>query len=387
MNTYVSGKSSMSLFRQLNEFPESTLQWLWRHFISLSGVTLLESFPGCYKTSIFCDLAARITTGRPMPLSIDAQPPGSVAILNAEDSRESLMTRLKLAGADITRIAVPDPKAGFRPTFPNCLHDLARLAGDGQLRLIVIDPLASFAAAPITSDVPTRRMMDALTRFSQQFNVAIVCIRHWTKVATPDPTYRGAGSHCITAAARSALIVGKCTSNSQLLVLAQLKNNLAPLATSIEFEAIAHPDGVTINWLGESQLTANELLSAPSQRERPAIEEAKRLLIGLLGEGALSAKLVRTKATDAGISTATLRRAKEELFIASRRRGFGPASVVFWELPPASHPAVAPYWAGEIDHLAKQLFYGNDARGLAISPPSQTQQPKPRDEGDAEAAV
>ena len=326
-----------------------------------------------------------------MPLSANATPIGAAVILNAEDPRESLMARLKLAGADLTRVIVPDSQAAFRPTFPHCLHELARLVGDQQLRLIVVDPLASFATAPITSDAPTRKMMDHLSRFSQQFNVAIICIRHWTKSAAPDPTYRGAGSHSITAAARSELLVGKSPSNPQRLVLAQLKNNLAPLATSIEFEPVSHPDGVTINWIGPSPLTAQDLMNAPSQRERPVIEEAKRYLFGLLGDGPVSAKVVRSKAADAGVSSATLRRAKDELSIASRRRGFGPESIVFWELPPKSHSAIAPYWSNEMDHLAAQLFHGEETTDLTISelpkPESPSKPDKDRDDGDEGAAV
>ena len=65
---------------------------------------------------------------------------------------------------------------------------------------------------------------------------------------------------------------------------------------------------------------------------RGAKEEANTFLLQVLGDGPVAAKEVKRQAEDAGISVASLRRAKSSLRVSVKREGFGPGSVVLWEL-------------------------------------------------------
>jgi DNA repair protein RadA/Sms len=75
--------------------------------------------------------------------------------------------------------------------------------------------------------------MDQLNAFATRLGIAIIAVRHWTKTATSEPIYRGAGNHAITAAALSELVIGEDPADPSQLVLAQLKSNLAPLGKSV----------------------------------------------------------------------------------------------------------------------------------------------------------
>ena len=51
----------------LSDIPERQLHWLWEKRILRGKLTLLDADPGLGKSLITLDLAARITTGQPMP--------------------------------------------------------------------------------------------------------------------------------------------------------------------------------------------------------------------------------------------------------------------------------------------------------------------------------
>ena len=70
--------------------------------------------------------------------------------------------------------------------------------------------------------------------------------------------------------------------------------------------------------------------------ERSPREEAIEFLKSLLVNGSVPATEIHSAARKEGISTATLRRAKAELGVVSRRIGFGKGSIAQWELSPES---------------------------------------------------
>jgi putative DNA primase/helicase len=82
-------------------------------------------------------------------------------------------------------------------------------------------------------------------------------------------------------------------------------------------------------------MTANDALAADAAGDsnRSAIEEAMELLRDLLSEGSVPAKEVKAEANSAGLTWATVRRAKDRLGITSKREGFGDDGVWVWELP------------------------------------------------------
>ena len=77
----------------------------------------------------------------------------------------------------------------------------------------------------------------------------------------------------------------------------------------------------------------------------------------------LPAKAVKQLATDAGVASRTLRRAKALLRVQSKRRGFGPKSRFFWVLP-TNDEVVQRLREHDLQNLADRLFRGpTDADG------------------------
>jgi hypothetical protein len=93
-------------------------------------------------------------------------------------------------------------------------------------------------------------------------------------------------------------------------VIANVRSSLAPLGESIGYEL---REG-RFWWTGRSDVSAEDLLRPyPVEEERNPVEEAQDFLRDILADGEKPAKEVLSEARKAGISEATLKRARTGL--------------------------------------------------------------------------
>jgi hypothetical protein len=167
-------------------------------------------------------------------------------------------------------------------------------------------------------DQSVRRALAALASLAERTGAAIVVIRHLTKSGGNDPIRRGGGSIGIIGAARSGMLLAKDPEDDDLRILSMSKSNLAAPAPSLTFTLEEAENGaVQVAWLGQSELTAAELLGAPSDDQPSAVEEAEEFLRTLLADGPVAQREVQAAAREANISMRTIKRAKEELGVES----------------------------------------------------------------------
>ena len=105
--------------------------------------------------------------------------------------------------------------------------------------------------------------------------------------------------------------------NGQRLI-AHSKSSLAPKGKSLVFDI---RDGELV-WLASSDLSPDDLLSSykpDTQEATSKLDEAKAFLHLLLDEGPKKSKNIKAEATEKGIATKTLERAKNELELKSTR--------------------------------------------------------------------
>jgi len=311
----------------LSSVKPQPVEWLWPDRIPLGELTIFDGDPGTNKSSIALDLAARVSTGREMP---DGTPGmhGGVVLLQAEDSlNKTVPLRAQAAGADLSRMAVVEDV-----TVPDDLSTIRKAVAAVKAKLIIIDPLMCFVTANANKEQAVRRALTPLRNLADRHNIAIAVIRHLNKSGGRNALYRGGGSIGITATVRSEFLVAPSPDDEHLRVLAHVKSNLGPKTTSLLFEPVGTDGGVRIEWRGECDYSAADLLSKPKDA-RPAMDKAVELLVKSLDNGSVEANEVRKVAEEADVSLRTLERAKAELKVISKRQGFGPRSSVFWELP------------------------------------------------------
>jgi putative DNA primase/helicase len=115
--------------------------------------------------------------------------------------------------------------------------------------------------------------------------------------------------------------------NPERRLFLHAKNNAAPppqgLAYRLEQTIVGEPErAIVASRIKWEAITANEALAADSAscRDKPvAREEAKDFLKTLLAKGLRRTNAIKADAEDAGLSWATIRRAKDRLGIKARR--------------------------------------------------------------------
>jgi hypothetical protein len=351
----------------VSEISPRPVAWLWPGHLALGKLAILEGDPGLGKSFLALDLCARLSTGRPWPDGAAAPSPAACLILNGEDdAADTVRPRLAALGADPARVFVIEPGEGDLAS-PLCLPAevgvLDALVDRAQARLVVIDPVMQFLGPAVntTSDRSVRRALAPLAALARRRACTILLIRHLTKVGRGRAVHRGLGSIGLVGACRSAWLVAEEAEGSPRLVLAQVKNNLAPRQPSLAFELV-HPEdgGAALNWLGPVEITADALLAPVRRtgRDPDRSRAAHDFLAGLLADGPLTSQEVWQRAEEEGVSARTIERVKKALKVRSTWVTVDGRAVSYWLLPEQKLPAeVRP--EAEPDDVDRWLEYQN----------------------------
>ena len=344
----------------LSDVESTSVRWLWPGRVPLGKLTVLDGDPGLGKSAITLDLAARVSRGSPMPDHTlgDLDGPRGVVLLSAEDGlADTIRPRLHAAGADLARVVAltavndsPVARGQVRPTdrpsprLPTLgdLFNIRRAAAAIDAALVVVDPIMAQLpkGASARNEAHIRALLARLAGLTQADDLAILVVRHLTKLGRGNPLYRGGGSIGIIGAARSGLLAAKDPADptDARRVLAPTKANLTLVADSLAYHLTSADNGsLRVAWEGPSDHTAATLLDGVADQDRadPAVlTTARNVLRSLLADGPKLASDVQVEARTAGISVRTLRRACQALAIRPRKDGFQGAWI--WELPTPS---------------------------------------------------
>jgi hypothetical protein len=328
------------------------VSWLWHPYIAIGKLTILEGDPGLGKSWLTCAIACAVSHGNGLPKSAQFEA-GNVLMLSAEDGLgDTLRPRLDAVGADVRRI--------FALNEPLTLDETGMLRLEAAIiqhapALVIIDPLFAFTGGKVDIHRANecRAFSAPLAAIAERHGCAMLAVRHLGKSRGGGHALNaGIGSIDITAAARSILLVGRDPDDEQKRAVVQTKNNLAPIGEAVGYKL----EGNRFYWAGVSDLTAGRILAAESDEgERSAITEAVDFLRTALSSGGRESKAISDEARQAGISDATLRRAKARLKVQSKKLGL-PGSHLqkwVWKLPDGEPDQVCAQDAQimESDHL------------------------------------
>ena len=318
-----------------SEVVPERIKWLWDGRIARGKITVLDGDPGLGKTTLALDVASRKSSGRPMPGSEEACEPGGTLIISCEDGvADTVVPRLQAAEADLQRIkilsVIRDADGAERlPVIPADLPVIRDVIAEMRAKLVIIDPLMAYLGDRVNSwsDQSIRRALSPLANLAQESGAAILVVRHLRKSDDGPAIYRGGGSIGIIGQARTGLLVAEDPGNSDNRILAVTKCNVAAKAPSLRFRfSTPGPDQPTllapkIDWLGEVQLSADELVhAAPGRRRHGPSDEATEFLKEVLSDRPMPANWIKKEAKERGIASATLERAKRALGVKSKRR-------------------------------------------------------------------
>ena len=231
--------------------------------------------------------------------------------------------RLLSAGADCSRVMVIDDNDQALTMMDARLEEAIIQT---KARLVVLDPIQGFLGTDVDMHRANeiRPLMKRVAVLAEKYHCAIILIGHMNKNSNGKSSYRGLGSIDFQAAARSVLIVGRIKDEPEIYVVCHVKSSLAPEGKFIAFRL---DKDTGIEWIGEYDISADDLLSGDNRGQK--IHAAKEFLQEFLASGSVAQTKVAEEAEIRGIKKKTLWNAKKELEIDSVKIG----NQWFWMLP------------------------------------------------------
>ena len=288
-----------------SEIEPKEVKWLWYPYIPFGKVTLLQGDPGDGKSKLMLSIAALLSKGEPLPFTETEE-----NLIFIKEGEKSLSF-----GDNRIREAIEMYHA----------------------KLLILDPMSSYIgeSCSMNNANETRAEFNHLIAVAKDTGCAIVIIAHMNKMRDTNPLYRTNGSIDIAGAARSILAITR-TPNKEAPTeryLVQVKSNLAPTGSAILFEVSEKG----VDFISEMEMTAEEAFQSLAPKiGRPNDKEvkAKAFLIEMLKDGEMLSSDCEEKLEAAGFRKSTIKKAKKNAGVISRKKGF----LWYWSLPMGDIP-------------------------------------------------
>ena len=297
------------------DIEQTSVEWLWFHYIPFGKLTIIQGNPGEGKTYFAMMLTAACTNRKLFPNMEDIEP-FNVIYQTAEDGMgDTIKPRLVEAGADLSRVMVIDDSEEVLTLSDDRIEKAVR---QNHVRLVIIDPVQAFIGADVDMNRANevRPVFRKLGMIAEKTSCAIVLIGHLNKSSGTQSTYRGLGSIDIMAAVRSLIFIGKVRKDPTTRVLIHEKSSLAPPGETMAFK-LGDEEG--FRWVGAYEISADELLDGKEGKATETkLERGAKLIQELLvDKNEISIRELDDKAKEQGISGRTMRdvrsRMKNEL--------------------------------------------------------------------------
>ena len=312
---------------RMSDVELTPVDWLWKPYLPFGKLSVLQGNPGEGKTYFAMHLAAACTNGKLLP-NMERMEPFNVIYQTAEDGLgDTVKPRLIEAGADLDRVLVIDD-SDVQLTLSD--ERIEKAIIENKARLVIIDPIQAYLGADVDMNRANevRPIFMRLGQVAQRTGCAILLIGHLNKAAGMQSLQRGLGSIDIAAAVRSVMFIGKLKHDPTMRILTHEKSSLAPPGLSLAFSL---GDEGGFRWVGEYDITADEMLSGIEPQRETKTQQAKDLICTLLagGKQVLSEDIDKA-ALERGIPGRTVRDAKRELgdapkskIVEGRKKVFG----------------------------------------------------------------
>ena len=295
---------------RMSDVELTPVDWLWKPYLPFGKLSVLQGNPGEGKTYFAMHLAAACTNGKLLP-NMERLEPFNVIYQTAEDGLgDTVKPRLIEAGADLDRVLVIDD-SDVQLTLSD--ERIEKAIIENNARLVIIDPIQAYLGADVDMNRANevRPIFMRLGQVAQRTGCAILLIGHLNKAAGMQSLQRGLGSIDIAAAVRSVMFIGKLKHDPTMRILTHEKSSLAPPGVSLAFSL---GDEGGFRWVGEYDITADEMLSGIEPQRETKTQQAKDLICTMLagGKQVLSEDIDKA-ALERGIPGRTVRDAKREL--------------------------------------------------------------------------
>jgi hypothetical protein len=298
------------------------ITWAWKPWLSPGFLTLVVSEPGRGKSILCLRIAACFLRGDPWPDgALYTGEVGAVVWCEAEAAQALNLERAKSWGSPLEKIYTPldDPLADVQLDIPEHQQIVRTMMQRPEVRLLVVDSLRGAHRGDENSST-SMEIVKWLAEVARDTGKPVLLTHHLRKRGLFDiddkvSLDRVRGSSAIIQTARLVWAIDQPDPGSETRRLSIIKNNMA---------RFPEPVGLTIGDLGLSFGDAPE-----KPKEDTPVERAIDLLRVLLDDSPMRQPDIEDEAKGSGISWASMRRAKNQLGVVSKRQPDG----WYWSLP------------------------------------------------------
>lgn len=319
---------------RMSEAEEKEAEWLICDYMPRYQITSLAGDGGSGKTTVWCSIAASISTGRKtfleemIPNGMGTTNPQKVMFFSAEDSFEyTLKRRLRKNGANLDNILSIDiaderfQDIKFNSSYLESLLEAHRPA------LCIFDPIQAFVPPDIRMGDRNamRNCLAPLIGYGEKYGVTFLIIEHANKQSGVWGRKRIADSADIWDISRSVIMAGE-TSERGVRYLSHEKSNYGPTSDSVLYTI----DNEVIQFKGYVNKKDKDFVTETdyNSRQIPQKEEAKDFIMEFLKDGEKEVSELDEMAAAMSISKNALKNAKAELKKEGKTRtwcvGFNP---------------------------------------------------------------
>jgi len=304
------------------EIQKKPAEWLIHGYIPKNNITVLAADGGVGKTSVACEVAAAVSSGRhsifvPDEVKYNTEPeePGIVIFLSGEDTFEhTLRAKLEDCNANLQNILTVSLDNEMFSNVKFGSAEMESIVSDYRPKLLIIDPLQSFLpeGMNVASRLDMRSALHYPVAYGSKYGVTTLILAHTNKKQNVSARDRISDSSDLWDIARSVLMSGSIR-DSETRYLSHEKSNYGDLQDTILYDF----DNGHLKVTGRSDKRDGfyqKLKSSGFTTAAPALSEAESFLIDLLSNGQpMETAYVDARAKDYGISPTALRRAKSSL--------------------------------------------------------------------------
>ncbi len=329
-----------------------TVSWLWPGRFALGKFSLVVGNPDQGKSTLLCDLAARVSSGGRWP---DGERCRKRAVLIAcaeDDFDDTVVPRLVAAGADLAFcFEIGREAADIGALCREIDHRATALRDKGVVvSTALVDPLSSFLGAKVDAhnEAAVRVALRPLKEVLSKHRIAGIALRHLRKAGSGPAQDQISGSLAFVAAARAVYLIAADRDDEGKRIFVHVKNNLARPAPGLAFRIVgaevkvrtSHGAADTtevarIEWLADAVTTTAEeaIGGGEAKAKQPKLDEAAEWLREILAYGPMSSAKVETAARAAGYSIWTVRKAAKAAGVRIAKGGYRGGWT--WSMPQA----------------------------------------------------
>lgn len=277
----MTSKGEKGILTLYSDVQATSVRWLWYPFIAVGKITLLQGDPGDGKSTMMMNLIAELSKGGKLPDGKAVGLSQRVIYQCSEDGvSDTIKPRLEKCGADCGNVAFINEE-----TYSGLTLDDERIRQaiiEFRPKLVVIDPIQAYLGSDSDLQIAgrARKLMQRLGMWASVYDCAIVLIGHLNKKEGTKGLYRSLGSIDVVAAARSVLQVERDPKNTDVRIVRQIKNSLAPSDGEIKFSITAEQG---FQWL-ECEIAQDPAAEPETPVFESKSEKAAYLIKKLLSE-------------------------------------------------------------------------------------------------------